>query len=73
MTKRVTTVQIVLDVVHAEDLAPIDVARLAANDVCNALTWTDDPELRRATDGVEAPITIVVSKVLASRTYEELP
>jgi hypothetical protein len=69
--KIVTTVQIVLDVVHDEDLSPQQVAIVAASTAHDAVVWTDDPELSRATDGVETPVGLVSATVLASRPRDE--
>lgn len=57
--KLVTTVQFVLDVVHAEDVAPIDVARVAV-DIAHDAMWRN-----------KVPIAIVSASALATRTYVE--
>ena len=73
MKKLVTTVQFVFDIVHDESIAPIDVARLAADNAHDAIVWTTHPELEGAIDETvnrgEAPIAIVSSSVVNTRPY----
>lgn len=73
MNKLVTTVQFVFDVVHDETLAPLDVARLAADIAHDAIVWTSEPGLARAIDDTvyrnEVPIAILSSCALGTRPY----
>lgn len=65
--KRITTIQVVFDIIHDDDvLDSSEVARIAAADACNALVWTDNSDLKRATDDIETPIVVVSSTVLST-------
>jgi hypothetical protein len=73
MKKIVTTVQITLDVIHDEDLDSTRVALLVGNIACDAITWADDPDLKRATDSVENPVRVVSAVALATCLHAEEP
>jgi len=69
--KLVTTIQLVLDIVHDENFTPADVARVAADVARDAITWTDNRELDRAIEGVEFPARVISAIALASRSCEK--
>lgn len=71
MKKLVTTVQITLAITHDEDLAPSDVVILAGDIARDAIVWTDNTRLSRATEDVKTPVEIVSATALSSRAYEE--
>jgi hypothetical protein len=65
-----TRIQITLDITHDDDIGvvtPAELARRAGEISQDAITWTDDADLKRATDGIESPVVVVRSVALVTR------
>jgi len=71
---KITTIQIVLDVVHGDDVDPVEVARHAGDIAHDSIVWTEWPELANTLDVAYASggqgVDVVSATVLATRDYE---
>ena len=66
--KRLTTVHVILDIIHDGSLKPDDVARIAGDVARDAVVWTDNEDLKRATEDIETPVTLI-----AATAYNSTP